>query len=82
MPTQSRQQNISDLRKNLPTILEQIASSGEPLVVTKRGRPLVKIVPVSASDESDEALPLRGVPLEIGADFDEPLGRGLTGDDR
>ena len=68
MPTQQRQLNISDLRQNLPTILDEIASSGDALVVTKRGRPLVKILPVSAADDSDEAFPLRGVPLEIAAD--------------
>jgi prevent-host-death family protein len=70
MTAQRRQQSISELRKQLPTLLDEVASSGEALVVTKRGRPLVRIVPLARDGEQDEALPLRGIPLELAPDFD------------
>ncbi|HEY3354892.1 MAG TPA: type II toxin-antitoxin system Phd/YefM family antitoxin, partial [Polyangia bacterium] len=37
-------------------LLDQVATSGEPLVVTKRGRPVAKLVPLEEADRR----PLRG----------------------
>lgn len=65
--------NISELRQHLPTVLDSIAKSGEGLLVTKRNRAVVKILPVSTTDEGDDAHPLRAVPIELAKDFDEPL---------
>ena len=68
--------NISELRQNLPEAIDRVLKTGEPLLVTRRGAPLVKIVPLSAADTESEATPLRGVAIDIPGDFDEPM-KGL-----
>lgn len=66
--------NVSEARRRLPAIAAEVATTGVPMVITRRGRPLVKLVPVEAAGAAAEAeLPLRGLPLEMSADFDEPL---------
>jgi len=53
MPTETIA--VSDFKARCLRLLEEIAASGEPLVVTKRGKPLVKVVPLPL-----EAKPLKG----------------------
>jgi prevent-host-death family protein len=39
---------LFEARNRLSEVCEQVASTGEPCLVTRRGRPLVRIVPVEA----------------------------------
>jgi len=37
--------NVSEVRNNLPSLLDEIALSNEPIVVTRHGKPVAKILP-------------------------------------
>lgn len=49
--------SVSEFKSKALGLFEEIARSGEPVVVTKRGKPLVKVVPL----ETEE--PMKGFPL-------------------
>lgn len=60
------------LRENLRETLEQ-AAKGKEILVTLRGKPYVRIVPVAADDNPSARYPLRGSVVHIADDFDEPM---------
>jgi prevent-host-death family protein len=45
---------ISDLRQDASAILERVRSSGEPLVITQRGRATAVMLSVDAYEQSEE----------------------------
>ncbi len=59
-----------ELRANLRETLAQ-AAKGKEIVVTLRGKPYVRIVPV-AGDDAASRYPLRGSVRHIADDFDAP----------
>ena len=65
--------NISDVRNRLPVLVESVAQTREPVVVTRYGTPLAMIVPVTRSETQQTRYPLRGHPVTLADDFDEPL---------
>lgn len=60
------------LRENLRETLEQV-SKGKEVVVTHRGKPLVRIVPILSEQGAQTRHPLRGSVLHVADDFDAPL---------
>ena len=68
-----KQLPVSEVRRRLPALAREVAATGEEVVITRRGRPLVRIVPLRQHSESQPDLPLRGLPLEMAADFDVPM---------
>jgi prevent-host-death family protein len=60
-----------ELRANLREILAQ-AAKGKGVVVTLRGKPYVRIVPV-IEEEAPSRYPLRGSVRAMADDFDAPL---------
>ncbi|MBI4602965.1 MAG: type II toxin-antitoxin system prevent-host-death family antitoxin [Planctomycetes bacterium] len=66
--------SIRELREHLSSVLLEV-SKGRQLVITRRGKPVARIVP-----EKQEGLPqasrypLRGSVLRMSKDFDEPQG--------
>jgi prevent-host-death family protein len=65
--------NVSEARQRLPAIIDEVASTGRAVLVTRRGKPLVKIVPCRPERGTAERLPLRGLPLKLARDFDAPI---------
>ncbi len=67
--------NVSEVRKTLPKLADEVRSTREPVLITRRGRPLAKIVPCTEKELSGRvnSLPLRGMPITVSPDFDEPL---------
>jgi antitoxin (DNA-binding transcriptional repressor) of toxin-antitoxin stability system len=52
------------------------AARGEEILVTRRGKPYVRIVPATRpGTEGGGAYPLRGARLRMAPDFDAPLDR-------
>lgn len=67
-----KRMNISGVRQQLPSVVERVARTGEAVLIVRRGKAIAKIVP--AATEGDESQrPLRGLPIVIAPDFDEPL---------
>lgn len=66
---------VRTLRANLRSTMAR-AARGEEVVVTRRGKPYVRIVPAGPSAPRDAgAYPLRGSVLHMAPDFDAPLDR-------
>ena len=64
--------NISEVRAHLPSLLDEIALSNEPIVVTRHGRPVAKILPFRTAKSKRERYPLRSLPIRVSKDFDKP----------
>jgi len=64
--------NISEVRTHLPSLLDEIALSNEPIVVTRHGKPVAKILPFRAAKSKRERYPLRSLPIRVSKDFDKP----------
>jgi prevent-host-death family protein len=65
------------LRENLRETLE-LAARGREIVVTLRGKPYVRILPIAADDEATSRYPLRGSVLDIADDFDAAPARSSS----
>lgn len=87
---------IFETKNRLSELCEQVALSGEPLVITRHGKPLVRILPIEDSvphesvwDTVKESRALYGA-LDDGLEIPDrdskvgrpdPLGPDLLGDD-
>lgn len=47
-----RKLGLFDAKNRLSEVCEKVAQTGEPWTITRRGRPLVKIVPVERETQS------------------------------
>ncbi len=65
--------NISDVRNNLPSVIEGVVQTNEVVVVTRYGKPIVSIVPFRDRENRKALYPLRGKPIKVASDFDEPM---------
>jgi prevent-host-death family protein len=45
-----KQMRASTFKARCLAVMDDVQSSGEPVIVTKRGAPVVKVVPVQAMD--------------------------------
>lgn len=62
------------LRENLRATMAR-AARGEEVLVTRRGKPYVRIVPAARPHAREGRYPLRGSAVRVAADFDAPLDR-------
>ncbi len=69
---------VSDVRKGLPALIDKVAASGEGIIITRRGKPVAKLVPCDEAATEANPYPLRGIPIRIPEDFDQPMP-GLWG---
>lgn len=67
-----RKIRVSEVRSRLPSLLDEIAQSNEPIVVIRHGKPVAKIVSFRKAKPGSERYPLRGLPIRVSKDFDEP----------
>jgi len=58
----------SDLKPKLFSYLRKVTETGKELVITERGKPVLKIIPIT-DDEQDPLIALRGMVDR----YDEPL---------
>jgi prevent-host-death family protein len=73
LPVHMRTLTLSEARRTLPSLADEVSTTGEVVVVTRHGKPIMKLVPCSAAERGEAELPLRGVPLRMTDDFDAPL---------
>lgn len=69
MPTLS----VSEARKHFASLLSELSASRKPITITNRGRPIARIIPCGERDVGEESHSLRGLPIEVSPDFDEPI---------
>lgn len=65
--TAARSVSVAEAKKRLSDLLGRVAYGGETVVITRRGRPMAKLVP-PAADESEGLATVRGW-----LDEDDPL---------
>lgn len=66
--------NLEETEMDLTAIVDEIAASQSEVVIIRKGLPVARIVPYSISDApAKKNYPLRGMPIKIAADFDEPM---------
>jgi len=65
--------NIQDTDNTLTALLDEVAATQAEVVVTRDGIPVARIVPWQAKPTSTHHYPLRGMPIVIAEDFDEPM---------
>jgi len=65
--------SISEARNHLPTVIDDVTRSNEPVVIERYGKPVATIAPFAAPESTANPYPLRGQPYTIAPDFDEPM---------
>ena len=64
---------ISEVRNSLPRLLKRIKKTHETITILRYGKPIANIVPFEDINPEAEKYPLRGLPIHLADDFDEPL---------
>lgn len=65
--------DIADAQQYLLSLLEEIAVSREKVTITLDGVAVGMILPSNPVKPKVSKYPLRGLPIQIAEDFDEPL---------
>ncbi len=65
--------DIADAQKDLLMLLDEIAVSREEVMITRDGIGVAKILPCEKTKPEVSKYSLRGLPIHIADDFDEPL---------
>ncbi|MDE0126834.1 MAG: type II toxin-antitoxin system Phd/YefM family antitoxin [Bryobacterales bacterium] len=58
--------NASDFKARCLAILDRVQTTGERLVILKRGRPVAELLPASRTDAEYAQLELKGTVIEAG----------------
>jgi prevent-host-death family protein len=66
--------NVAEAKRRLSDLLGRVAYGGETVLITRRGRPMARLVPVGAQDESEGLAEVRGW-LDDKDPFFEDIGR-------
>ncbi len=64
---------VSEFKSRALEIMSRVAETKEPVLITKRGEPLVQLTPATPADEESIPDRLAGT-LEIHGDIVSPLG--------
>jgi len=65
--------SISDARNHLPSVIDEVMKTHEQIVVIRHGTPMVAIMPFRDMNPEANRYPLRGHPLAVAADFNDPM---------
>ena len=69
-----RSLSVSSARSKLPSLLNDVLTNHETIIINRKGKPVAQLAPIPADTSHDEAtsFPLRGVSISIADNFDEP----------
>ena len=67
-----RQMAAGEFKAQCLAVMDEVAATREPVVITKRGRPVAKLVPVDGSKPKKFMGRLEGVLLPAKGDLTEP----------
>lgn len=70
-----RSLTISAVRSSLPSLVDDVLSKHETIIISRNGKPVAQLTPIPADSYAKESsrYPLRGIPIQISDDFDEPI---------
>jgi prevent-host-death family protein len=66
-----KQMKASTFKARCLSIMDKVQATGEPVIVTKRGKPVVKVVPVES--EKDDIFGFMIGKVEIVGDIESPV---------
>jgi len=66
-----KQMRASVFKAKCLTVMNDVHATGEPVIVTKRGKPVVKVIP--AEPEKDDILGFMADEFEIVGDIESPV---------
>ena len=66
-----KQMRASDFKARCLSVMKDIQATGEPVIVTKRGKPVVKVIP--AESEKGDILGFMAGEFEIVGDIESPV---------
>ena len=64
--------NLQETDVSLTKIVDEVTATQSEIIITRNGLPVARIVPCQTSPSMGH-YPLRGMPITIAADFDEPM---------
>ena len=65
--------NLDEPDITLTAVVDKIAVNQSEVIITRTGLPVARIVPYSIPDATVKNYPLRGMPIKIAPDFDNPM---------
>jgi len=65
--------SISKFKATCLAVLEEVRTSGEPILITKRGKPIAEVVPPSTTDGTKRQLGMFGDTITFMGDVISPL---------
>jgi prevent-host-death family protein len=66
-----KRMQASAFKTNCLTVMNEVQATGEPVIVTKRGKPVVKVIP--AEPERGDILGFMAGEFEIVGDIESPV---------
>ena len=72
----NKTQSISEFKIHALGLIDQVSKTGKPIVITKRGKPLAKVIPFAGNVENPVPGKLAGTVLHEG-DIVSPLGADM-----
>ncbi len=69
-----RSLSVSSARSNLPSLLDDVFTKHETIIINRKGKPVAQLAPIPSGTYRDEATsyPLRCISISIADNFDEP----------
>ena len=69
-----RSLTISAARTTLPSLIDDVLTRHETIIISRNGKPVAQLSPISADSHATDhsRYALRGVPIAISDDFDDP----------
>ena len=66
--------SVSSTRSNLPSLLNDVFTKHETIIISRKGKPVAQLSPIPSDTYQDDAMryPLRAVLIGIAENFDEP----------
>lgn len=71
-----RSMAITDFKAHALKVLDKVSKDQEDVIITKRGKPLAKIVPFRTDEEVNKSGKLKDMLIHMG-DIETPLGADL-----
>jgi antitoxin (DNA-binding transcriptional repressor) of toxin-antitoxin stability system len=65
--------NIQETDGALTALLDEVTTTQDEIVITRSGVAIARIVPCQTKQALPKHYPLRGMPMTIAEDFDEPM---------
>lgn len=70
---------ISEFKAKCLAVVEEVRSSGEPVLITKRGSPVAELVPASGSEGRPRKLGAMAATAQLADDLIAPAARPKRG---